>query len=53
MTLSELISILSATLATHNGAMADAVRRGDLAEISRLTPIIAETERTLTQLRTL
>jgi hypothetical protein len=53
MTLSELISILSATLATHNGAMADAVKRGDLAEISRLVPIIAETERTLTQLRTL
>lgn len=53
MTLSELMSILSATLATHNGAMADAVRRGDLVEISRLTPIITETERTLAQLRTL
>jgi hypothetical protein len=53
MTLSELISILSATLATHNGAMADAVRRGDLAEIAKLTPIITETERTLVQLRTL
>jgi hypothetical protein len=53
MSLAELISILSATLATHNGAMADAVKRGDLAEIAKLTPIIAETERTLAQLKTL
>lgn len=53
MSIAELIAILSATLATQNGAMADAVKRGDLAEISRLTPIIAETGTTLARIKTL
>lgn len=53
MTLDELISILSSTLATQNGAMADAVKRGDLLEIARLSPLIAETETTLARIKTL
>jgi len=53
MSIDELISILSSALASQNGAMADAVKRGDLVEITRLAPIILETEQTLTRLKTL
>jgi hypothetical protein len=53
MTIAELISIISAALATQNGAMVDAVKRGDLEEITKLSPIITETEQTLNKLKTL
>lgn len=53
MSIQELITILSASLATLNNAMTTAVKRGDLAEITRLAPIIAETEQTIAQLKTL
>ena len=53
MSIDELISILSSALANQNSAMADAVKRGDLVEITRLAPIVLETEQTLNKLKTL
>jgi len=53
MSIAELIALISSALSAQNSAMADAVKRGDLVEIARLTPIISETEHTLAQLRTL
>ena len=53
MSIAELIDLTSSALAAQNSAMTDAVKRGNLAEISRLVPIITETEQTLAQLKTL
>ena len=53
MSIQELIDLIGSALAAQNGAMADAVKKGDLAEITRLAPIIAETEQTLARLKTL
>jgi hypothetical protein len=53
MSIAELIDLISSALAAQNSAMTDAVKRGNLSEIARLTPLIAETEQTLAQLKTL
>ena len=53
MSIAELIDLISSALAAQNTAMTNAVKKGDLAEITRLTPLIAETEQTLAQLKTL
>ena len=53
MSIQELIDLIGSALAAQNGSMNDAVKKGDLAEITRLAPIIAETEQTLARLKTL
>jgi aspartate ammonia-lyase len=53
MSISELINLIASALAAQNTAMTNAVKKGDLVEITRLTPLIAETEQTLAQLKTL
>ena len=53
MSLAELVDLISSALAAQNSAMTDAVKRGNLTEINRLAPLIAETEQTLAQLKTL
>ena len=53
MSIQELIDLTSSALAAQNSAMTDAVKKGDLAEITRLASVIAETEQTLAQLKTL
>lgn len=53
MSINEIIVILNAAITTQNGSMSDAVKRGDLAEIVRLTQLINETQSTLNKLMTL
>ena len=53
MSIAELIDLIASALAAQNSAMTDAVKKGNLAEINRLAPLIAETEQTLAQLKTL
>ena len=53
MSIQELIDLIASALTAQNNAMTDAVKKGNLSEIARLTPLIAETEQTLAQLKTL